>query len=595
MERKPTGSTRFPCAERRLYRLARWLLFFLLFGYNIVSVRAQEQPVAAGPRLQIAAIERSDYPLIGINLIVTDAASEPRLELQGLRLWENGVPVADYTLEPVAAGLELFLLLDVAEEWGAAGEEMGTPLLAVQESLLRLAGRYIEKERDAVWLAAPDGEEAAWLVQETTDPAQLVAAVGEVAALTEAAHDPAELLALALDQLEAGADEAGRFAAIVLYTPGIGFSATRLQALSAAASALQVPVFVIVAGEPPTDALLDTLSWLSLPTRGAIVPLSNAAAADDLYARLATNAVQTQVRYRTNVAGDGEYPVRVALGSLEDSSVLDLALRPPALEIMLAEGSAIRRVGLAPESELVDLQPAVQTVPVSVTWPDGVPRRLQEVSLLVDGVAHAAPFFGDSAGLAFEWDISTLDEGSYVLSVEATDSAGLVASSPPQTIAVTVARPEPIATAPPPTPLPPTAIATRPFPPTLIWLVSGVFLLLSLFLLLQVRRRGERIRLDSVALPGGQAYLALETGRRWPVDGEMTIGGRDADVLLQGEGVALFHARLVVEEDGYWLYDEGSSGGTFVNGEQLGLAGRRLRDGDEITFGTVAARFEVER
>ncbi|MDT8304443.1 MAG: FHA domain-containing protein [Anaerolineae bacterium] len=594
MERKPMGSTRFPCAARRLHRLARGLLFFLLFALAAGVVRAQEQPAAPEPRLEIASIELGDFPIIGLNLIATNANSERRTELQGLRLWENGVPIADYTLEPVSPGVDLFLLLDIDEGWG---ENLGagqTPLATVQESVLRLAGRYLEAGRDRVWLGMTVGAESRWLVEESGEPGEMVSALGTVRAPAGSAGDPARALALALDAVEDGG-ETGRFTAIVLFTTGTGLSTTSLLPLVQQARAAQVVLSVVLVGAAPGMTVAETLETAALSTRGAVYPLSDAAAVDGLYELLAANAVQTQVRYRTNLQEDGEYPVRVVLGEREGHATLRLAFRPPQVTIVLDGGREIRRAGLAPDSALAQLQPAVQTVPVELAWPDGVPRRLQGATLLVDGVAQPAPVLGGATVLEFEWDIADLSEGSYALTVLVTDSVGLSAESPPLLVTVAEVRPAPSPTAVPPAVPPPAAVATRPLSPLLVGLGGALILLIGLVLLWRVRRSTQGARASGTGPVRGQPFLVLESGERWAIVGELTVGRQGADILLDGEGMTVLHARLACEEDGCWLYDEGSSAGTFVNGQRLGLEGRRLYPGDEMRFGAVVAQFVVER
>ena len=323
MERKLTGSTLFPCgpATRRPGGVVRWLLLFFVFGSRMIAAGAQGMPEAAPPRLQIAAIERSDFPTVGLNLIATSPSSERREIVEGLRLWENGVPVADFTLEPVTVGVELFLLLDLEPAWADTGEDgVTSPLLLVRDSLLRLAGRHLERDRDRLWVGAGDGEETEWLVQQAPDPGSLINALDEVEAPPErgsAPPDPQALLAMALDSAEATPDETGRFRAIVLFTTGEGLSATVLQGLAERARASQLPVFVVLVGPPPLSTTLENAAWITLPTRGGQLHLASAEAADDLYALLAGNAEQTQLRYQTFIQAGGVYPVRVALGAEE--------------------------------------------------------------------------------------------------------------------------------------------------------------------------------------------------------------------------------------------------------------------------------------
>jgi hypothetical protein len=595
MERKLTGGPLFPCASgtRRAGWMVRWLLFFVLLGAGRLAAGAQGVPEAAPPRLQISAVERSGFPTIGLNLIATSAGSERRENLEGLRLWENGVPVADFSLEPVSVGVELFLLLDLESAWAETAEDgVSSPLLLIEDSLLRLAERHLERERDLLWLGA-GGEETGWL-QEAGDPAGLVAALDQVDAPPDrgsAPPDPAALLAMALDSAEATANDTGRFRAIVLFTTGEGLGATALQALAERAGALQLPTFVVLLGPPPLSTTLDAAAWITLPTRGGLLHLTSATAADALYSLLAANAAQTQLRYQSYVEPGRVYPLRVALGAEESLASLNLELQPPRPEIQLENGLEIRRAGLAPNSALETLQPAVQSVPVSLDWPDGVPRRLAEAALYLDGVVQPAPVLGDAATLQFEWDISALDEGSYALTVQVTDTAGLAATSPPVAVAIAVTLPQPTATPRPTAGPPPAAVASRPLSPALL-LLAGVSTLLVAFLLIRWMRPAPFGDEGPPVRAGEQPFLLLPSGENWPLDKEVTLGRSGTDLILAGEGVAPLHARLAPgAEGGYWLYDEGSSAGTYVNGERLGLNGRLLRPGDELRFGDTTLRF----
>lgn len=55
------------------------------------------------------------------------------------------------------------------------------------------------------------------------------------------------------------------------------------------------------------------------------------------------------------------------------------------------------------------------------------------------------------------------------------------------------------------------------------------------------------------------------------------------EVVLAGRGIALFHCKLVFDDNGCELVDLGSSRGTLVNGERIDL--RRLAGGDEFVVG----------
>ena len=67
----------------------------------------------------------------------------------------------------------------------------------------------------------------------------------------------------------------------------------------------------------------------------------------------------------------------------------------------------------------------------------------------------------------------------------------------------------------------------------------------------------------------------------------------DNDIVVRVEGVSRTHARIVGEQDGYWVEDVNSRNGTWLNGERVKRA--RLRHLDVITLGKFAEFVFVER
>ena len=85
--------------------------------------------------------------------------------------------------------------------------------------------------------------------------------------------------------------------------------------------------------------------------------------------------------------------------------------------------------------------------------------------------------------------------------------------------------------------------------------------------------------------------LDIEGGR------EVRIGRKPeySDVLIDDKRISRLHASINEPEDGhFYIKDEGSSGGTFVNRRKLRINDtRRLNQGDIINFNTIAYRFEM--
>lgn len=89
--------------------------------------------------------------------------------------------------------------------------------------------------------------------------------------------------------------------------------------------------------------------------------------------------------------------------------------------------------------------------------------------------------------------------------------------------------------------------------------------------------------------------LVLEEGmdepRRWYIERDTTTLGRfeDNDVVLPDRLVSRHHARIRREGSQFMLEDNGSTNGTFVNGERIARS-HLLQDGDTIQ---IAPRFQL--
>lgn len=82
-------------------------------------------------------------------------------------------------------------------------------------------------------------------------------------------------------------------------------------------------------------------------------------------------------------------------------------------------------------------------------------------------------------------------------------------------------------------------------------------------------------------------------GRRFELSGGYMVVGREpaCDIRFDDPHVSRTHAALQRHGSAMYVQDLGSSGGTFVNGDQV--TSQELRPGDVIRFATVEARFEV--
>ena len=89
------------------------------------------------------------------------------------------------------------------------------------------------------------------------------------------------------------------------------------------------------------------------------------------------------------------------------------------------------------------------------------------------------------------------------------------------------------------------------------------------------------------------SYQANNNGDFWPLKGgRMQVGranaGIELDIALADATISSRHAAVVVDAGSGQIIveDTGSTNGTYVNEEHIGMNGKReLRDGDRVRFG----------
>jgi hypothetical protein len=347
--------------------------------------------------------------------------------------------------------------------------------------------------------------------------------------------------------------------------------------------------------------------------------------ANRIYLTWQGQANQQWLVYESLQTENGRYPITVNLGSVRASTEMVLELAAPEVTLDLPE-TEIHRVGRAHDTPLAELEPTYTTVSAIVSWPDGIPRPLTAVALFVGGLdgqtrvqTETQP--DDDGRLSVTWDMQFLREGAYQLVVQIADGYGYSAESEPVTVTIWVERPDP----PTPTPLPPTPVPETAVPePTsaisterlLLALgfsvLAGIIAAVLLWRRWQSRQGSEGAEeqgkeaetraevifansplADSHTRPG--AYLE-DDGIVLPLTGDNVTIGRDetaVHLVLADKSVSRLHARIRWRDGRYWLYDEGSTGGTTLNFDRLGLAPRPLHDGDQIQIGHLRLYFHL--
>jgi hypothetical protein len=255
---------------------------------------------------------------------------------------------------------------------------------------------------------------------------------------------------------------------------------------------------------------------------------------------------------------------------------------------------------------------------------------------LIEGVELPADqaILDDTGLLTFMWNVSQLDGGVYDLQVRVTDELGLIGISEPLPLTIVVERPgfAPIETPEPVETLVPTSVPTvAPLieideidtaPIGIAVIAGGALLLLALLavVIAMVWYLRNRSADGGLILPsdgyadypaivppefgigeGIGAYLevlenAPEHQGLIPITGNNIAVGRDArrvQIVFNDPSVSRLHARILESRGEYRIYEEGSSSGTYVNFERIGMTPQSLNDLDRIHLGRVHLRFRL--
>ena len=295
----------------------------------------------------------------------------------------------------------------------------------------------------------------------------------------------------------------------------------------------------------------------------------------------------------------------------------ELSIQPPNPILVAPPMQIVRQ---APDDRTIATSaflPKQQTIDIIVEFPDGRKRPLVSSTLFVDNQKVAenttAPFN------TFTWDLSGYSSsGQHMLSVKVVDNIGLSKTSLAIPVTVTIVQPQ--------FGLIPFLARNSRWVALAAILFAGV-VLSGILVGGRIRRRSRRkqnpSKVDPLTqpIPGGSGRHALRLPWKQPAkksdaylerlkeDGqpitaspipvgtpEMTFGSDPLKVtrILDDPSVSPLHARLMEQNGEYYLSDEKSVAGTWVNNEML-TAPRRLQHNDVLHIGRVSYRFKLRK
>jgi hypothetical protein len=602
-------------------------------------------------RVRLSNPDATEFPEIFFNLIAFDSDLNVITDLSGLEITEDGLFISDIFSETVNVGAEVIFVIDANTDIEERDEAGGPSRREkVRDSIVRFVDNYMDPENlDRISIIVPDERSGRLLDVPSIVFQNTVKNAVNFYMPSELGETPLNnMLEMALQQAKIGSDE-GRVPAIVLFSDSgqlneqLDFEGLVEQSLSS-----QAVFYAAILGERADAWEIDDVQRLSGPTGGSYVHMPETADADPLYNLIQDRAATTQFSYRSSLNSSGQHTIAAEFGGGRGDVTFDLVIAPPAVSLVVDNTRPILRVAPEAATPLEEVEPMIQPLGAEVSWPDGHPRGLSAVSLLVDGIPRSlrTPVLDSSGHLTFDWDIRDLDSGLYAVQVQVEDEQGLVGVSAPLPVAIVVERPvlQPTTTpvpspTPEPTPVPVPTPTPEPKPlidlarenalflgggAALILLVIVVAVIVAVLLRSSRKKRegktkGGGMTPDSSA--GGQpeldptfaimpgfagsqstgAYLeavenAPEHVNLIPLTGNNVAIGRDpkvSQITFNDRSVSRLHARILESHGSYRIYDEGSTSGTYVNYQRIGLTPRVLSNRDEVHVGRVHLRFHL--
>jgi len=597
-------------------------------------------------QLEIIELDTSAFPEITVHLVATDADGNAITDPSGLHLQEDDFPIAPFDAAQVDPGAELIIIIDANTtiEQRDSSDDLSRRE-KVRDSIIRYANHFMDPmQKDRVTIIVPEGAGARILDKEDLAfPNEVINAVNFYQAGELADTDLNRMFQLALDVAMSNREE-GRRQSILLFSDA-GNLADNLDIamLSEEAKNQDVTLYAAILGSRADSEEISDVTLLTDPTAGAYVHMPKSELADPLYESIQQRASQMAISYRSSLNSSGLHTLLAEIAGAQTSAEFDLVVEPPVVQMAVDNSRPIRRVADNAETPLEMMLPTEQPLVAQVNWPDEHPRDLVSADLLIEGVELPADqaILDDTGLLTFLWNISQLDGGVYDLQVRVTDELGLIGISEPLPLTIVVERPgfAPIETPEPVETLVPTSVPTvAPLieideidtaPIGIAVIAGGALLLLALLavviaMVLYLRNRsadGGIIAPSADGLPasagyadytsvvppefgigeGVGAYLevlehAPEHQELIPITGNNIAIGRDArrvQIVFNDRSVSRLHARILESRGEYRIYEEGSSSGTYVNFERIGMTPQSLNDMDRIHLGRVHLRFHL--
>ncbi len=590
---------------------------------GMVSIPAQAQE-SAPPSLRITQIDTSSFPEMRVYVLGQNFNTD--VQNLDVMLRQDGIEYPA-TTEVRALGTQTAIVLDAAENIRRPGQTGDPKYIEVGNIMTRLVGRNkLTVQGD--WLAAfsPDRDNKLRIDQDWTRDHQAVAnslylfqpisGLGNTALFN--------LIFNVLNQFDNSPVNPSVQRTMVVFSDGVDVvSSLQLEDVVSLAKEKNVAIHTVMLGASTPQAR-SNLERIALRTGGQYHQLTTLDALDAMWDQILAGRDQLVLGYRSQSSSPSEITVTAAAPggpTVETGLAVSIDAIPVKVRIVDPQRNfSLVRSGATYEIPLEDLEPTTLPIQVEFIWPDERPRQLQRVEYIINDdtrLVEQEPFD------QYTFPINGLSTGNYTLRVRAVDELGVESQSEPVPFSVQIDQPPP----PTPTPIIQTEVVERintviqtswtSYAALVIGLLSLLIALIVFFRKPERREQAAEFvtgaiksltepwaprKKDGKILAEAKARLVLVEGDASipspiPIRGQKILIGRDpsvSNVVLPDSHVSRYHCRITEESDGtFKIFDEGSTSGTYVNFEPVGMRGQVLKSDDVINIGPIGLRFEL--
>ncbi len=592
----------------------QWIVYIIVILWGMqTAVFAQEPPTTPLPWLAITGSDASSPPGIELQAVGMDGQGNALdFNSGGIILEQNGALTAYEVVGPAQIGTLTIFLLDIPA--GVAEQ-----LPAIERAIKAYASpaNMVEGvDYVAIYKIGDTGPEEILAPTSFYNAVQNAFATPlqpetDITALLDSTMDM-------LDQMEGLKPNPAMVASLVVMSDGTDALSSRFTTTDIAphAANLGFPVhsaWLNNANLPGLSIGREYLGQVAAGSRGVAVSLENEADLPQIWNRI--SSFRDQARLRFDMADPAGGQINVVMSLVNNPEV-------KAEEAIAVSGSLPSVIiDLPIESRLMSLpnldKPVKLSFATTVSWLDGVERRIEAAQLVVNGaVVQDIPV---NTLKGFTAEINNLVYGDNIVQVAVLDEQGFPVTSPPVNLTVQEGSRD--------VPAELGAGGLSGFLGTLVWLLFLAALLLAVMYVarrykllshLKLPRRSGRQGRTAVASyddPASYssagdspvvtavvplAYLeVLESVTRLPdrlelKASQVSLGRSPAqsDIAFENDiTVSRLHASLHLDGAHYRIYDERSTSGVWVNEQQVPEYGVQLMDGDEIHLGAVHLRY----